>query len=227
MLTASCDFDYIYEPVTPYRQSVFDWINRWMPEKASVLDLGCGAVGFYWALRYLDNVSAISFADRNEDVIALLSSRIDSLTPSSVRAQFGDMTDDAQGWLEDFHGKIESILVVDALADRPQKEYEAVIAIELLDCANSDEELSAMLHYCRNSLKLGGRLIGCALHYQDWTDSLEELSKDALAGKLNSNANSLKSALADANLTIEGFDIRDPGMKNYPQAYFFCASRKA
>lgn len=226
MLTASCDFDYIYEPVSPYRQSIFDWINRHMPAGASVLDLGCGAVGFYWALRYLELAEKLSFADRNQDVIDLLSSRIDSLSPDSVRAQFGDMTDDAQGWLEDFHAKIDTIRVANAITDTPDTKFDAILAIELFDCANTEEDLSAMTRYCANSLNDGGRLIGCTLHYQEWTDSLEELSQDALAGKLNPDANTLKHTLVDAGLTIEGFDIRNPGMKNYPQAYFFCAARK-
>lgn len=227
MLTASCYFDYIYEPVSPYRQSLFDWINRHMPAGASVLDLGCGAVGFYWALRYLERAEKLIFADRNQDVIDLLSSRIDSLSPDSVRAQFGGMTDDAQGWLEDFHAKIDTIRVADAITDMPDTTFDAVLAIELFDCANSMGDLSAMVRYCAESLNNGGRLIGCTLHYQEWTNSLEQLFQDALAGKLNPDANSLKSALIDAGLTIEGFDIRDPGMKNYPQAYFFCAARRS
>lgn len=227
MLPASCDFDYIYEPLSPYRSSIFAWINHFMPDDANILDLGCGAVGFYWALHYLEKANHIAFADRNPDVIDLLASRIDSLTPRAIRDQFGDMTDDAQAWLEEFHDKTGDLQIVDALTAAPAQKYNAVLALELFDCANDEDQLSRMIAYCANSLEDGGRLIGCALNFTDWTESLESLSQSSLAGKLNPSAGLLQKTLEKSGLNLAAFETRDPGMKNYAKAHFFCAERKA
>ncbi|MDE1171627.1 MAG: methyltransferase domain-containing protein [Verrucomicrobium sp.] len=224
----ACDFDYIYAPLTPYRAEILRFVERHVPEGASVLDLGCGAVGFYWALGYLRKAAALRFADRNEAVLAGLAARLDQLTPAMLERDFADVPPSGlsrETWLEKLHA-VADVAQIDAL-EAGEGTYGALLAVELLECAQDEEELRRIASFCAARLVPGGRLIGCTLDYVAWTPSLEALARERLAGRVRIEEKTLRQAIEDAGLKVADWSVFSTGMENHPRAYFFCAEKPA
>lgn len=228
MLPEACDLDYIYEPLTPYRRAIMDFVAAQMPEDAHVLDLGCGAVGFYWALGYLGKVSSISFGDRHEGILERQVARMDALTPENLARDFGEWDwrggSDYASWLRGLHGKTADVAVMDALSE-PEGQYDAIVAVELFECAQSEDELAAMTTFCAGSLAPGGRLIGCCLNYGEWTQALADLAAERQAGPLNPSAARLRDVMEAAGLSVLALDTRETGMGKFPTCHLFCAEK--
>lgn len=234
-----CDINYIYEPLTKYRQSIFQHIHAHIPQKTEhLLDLGCGAVGFYWALAYLDHVESITFADQHEDIIQTLAERIDLLSPYSLETEFSDTVTFLEDkgiiqpdfsmneWLLDFHSRLAGIQRIDALHDTPlQQKADVILAIELFDCANTEDELIKMLRFCAENISESGKLIGNILNYQEWSESLENLAKERLIGRLNPTLQQFEYAAKQAGFHIEQLERQETNMSKFPTSTFFCLQK--
>lgn len=228
MQPESCDLDYIYEPLTPYRRAIMDFVALHVPEGADVLDIGCGAVGFYWALGYLGKVASVSFGDGNPEILGRLAARVDALTPEGLERDFGawDWAGGAgyEEWLAALHGKIVSVAPVDALGEAGAV-YGALVAVELFECAQDEDELARMAAFCAGSLAPGGRLVGCCLNFQEWTETLALLARERQAGPVNPDAAMLRGVLEKAGFAVTVMDTRETGMGKFPVCHLFCAEK--
>lgn len=232
----SCDTAYIYEPLSSYRQQIFKHLAAYIPaETERLLDLGCGAVGFYWALGYLSRVQSITFADAHTETLELLAERIDRLSPESINAEFSETIDPLisekllpqtffpELWLQDFYSRLEGLEKKDALSDvQDRNAYDVILGLELFDCANTSTELHKMLEYCLASLNQGGRLIGCVLNYREWSSVLEDLAAERLAGRLNPSAELLKATAGKVGFYPLYLETCITGMNKFPNAHLFC-----
>ncbi len=81
------NFDFIFNPVNDIRKLVFtELISKVHGD--IVLDLGCGAVGHYWSLGYIDKVGTVDFVDCNKVFIESQSATINQLSPEYLEANF-------------------------------------------------------------------------------------------------------------------------------------------
>lgn len=227
-IAGQCDINYIYEPLTEYRRTILDVLGCYTPQESALLDLGCGAVGFYWALSYLNKVNSVSFADRNDEMLEILSSRMDGLTPETLTEAFKDSAPagfDAETFLAELHRKTADVFAVDILQTPTPRKYDAILTLEVLDCAQTESELQIMASNVAASLDNGGRLIGCCLNYKEWSAELAALATQRLAGILNPSLEQVTLAIENAGLRIIYAENRPTGMSKYPLAHFFCAEK--
>ena len=233
----SCYFDFIYEPITSFRKLIFEkLISRVNGE--SILDLGCGQVGHYWALGYCDKVEIIDFLDYHESNIQILSEKVATLDPFVLEQKFADTISfledskiiNSQNYQEiafNLVSKIQNQEVFDFLKDRRNQKYDTILAIESLECVNTESDFILALNNTAKLLNPNGKLLGLVLRYQLNDEYVQGLVLDKMEGLINPTEKQLKDLFEVSDLKLDWIEaIPVPELHNYPEAIFFEAKLK-
>ncbi|MBN8550033.1 MAG: hypothetical protein J0M12_12015, partial [Deltaproteobacteria bacterium] len=139
--TGHCDLDFIYQPPSRHREQVFRLLCQQITG-GNVLDVGCGAVGHYWALAYAGRVSSFTLSDKDRGMIELEMQRIEMLTPDTLNVRFPgtlsllDTLDASRTTLERvqaLHRKLADCVVLDCSKASISNRYDGIIANELFE----------------------------------------------------------------------------------------------
>ena len=233
----SCYFDFIYEPITPFRKLIFEkLVSKVKGQK--ILDLGCGQVGHYWALGYCGKIQTVDFLDYHDSNIQILSEKIATLDPLVVEENFSDTIKflhdskiiNNQNYQEiafNLVSKIQHQEVFNFLKDQWNQKYDTVLAIESLECVNTEEEFILALNNTAKLLKPNGKLLALVLRYKVGDDYTNKLISDKMEGSLNPDQEKLKKLFQKSNLELSWIQtIYVPELHNYPEAIFLEAQLK-
>ncbi|MCX7997076.1 MAG: class I SAM-dependent methyltransferase [Patescibacteria group bacterium] len=226
----NCYFDYIQNPISAYRKALFKKCIASITG-GDVLDLGCGAVGHYWALGYVSRVNSYSLYDYSAETIAFQSQRIDEIEPFLLADKFGDTL----AYLKksallpknyplhqltaDLIVKLRQVKKFDFLKDHPEHQFDHILAIESLECVQNLTQFKNGLRRTLRMLKPGGHLAMVVLHYDRITTHTEQLIQNKLEGRLNPDESSIQQVLRKLphkRFRIES--IAQTHIENYSQA---------
>lgn len=233
----TCYFNFIYEPVTPFRKLIFEkLVSKVKGQK--ILDLGCGQVGHYWALGYCDKVEIIDFLDYHESNIQILSEKIATLDPPLIQQNFADTIRflhdsniiNNQNYEEiafNLVSKVQHQEVFNFLKDQWNQKYDTVLAIESLECVDTEEDFILALNNTAKLLKPNGKLLALVLRYNLGDDYTNKLILEKMEGGLNPNEKKLKELFKKSNLELSWIQtILVPELHNYSEAIFLEAQLK-
>jgi 2-polyprenyl-3-methyl-5-hydroxy-6-metoxy-1,4-benzoquinol methylase len=233
----TCYFDFIYEPITPFRKLIFEnLISRVSGQK--VLDLGCGQVGHYWALGYSDRVKTIDFLDYHQTNIDILSEKIASINPEKLERKFADtinfLKDSKIISLQNYQeiafnlvSKVRQTEVFDFLKDILAEKYDTILAIESLECVNSKEDFILALNNTAKLLEPKGRLLALVLRYNLPDNYTHKLISEKMEGGLNPDQKQLEKMFKNSDLSLNWIKtVAVPELHNYPEAIFLEAKLK-
>lgn len=233
----TCYFDFIYEPITPFRKLIFEKLISKVKGK-KVLDLGCGQVGHYWSLGYQDKVEMIDFLDYHQTNIEILSEKIASINPEKLKQNFADTINflkdskiiSLQSYQEiafNLVSKIRQMEVFDFLKDRWTEKYDTILAIESLECVNTEEDFILALNNTAKLLKKNGKLLALVLRYNLPDNYTHKLIYEKMEGDLNPDQKQLEKMFENSNLSLDWIkNISVPELHNYPEAIFLEAKLK-
>jgi 2-polyprenyl-3-methyl-5-hydroxy-6-metoxy-1,4-benzoquinol methylase len=227
----TCYFDFIYEPITAFRKLIFKEIISKVEGK-TVLDLGCGQVGHYWALGYQEKVETIDFLDYHQTNIQILSEKVTSINPEKLEQNFADtiefLKESEIAALQNYQeiafnlvSKIRNLEVFDFLKDQWAEKYDTILAVESLECVNTDEDFILGLNNTAKLLQPNGKLLALILRYNLTSSYTQKLIFEKMEGGLNPNQNQIESYFKNSNLEISWIKtITVPELHNYPEAIF-------
>lgn len=224
---------YIDQPVTPYRKEIFDKLIRRV-SGGRVCDLGCHAVGHYWALGYAERVDDIALYDLSEDALKMQQYEIDMLSPDSMEERFGDTlrflresnitNSDLESMAFSIQEKIGSIRQFNFLTDEPDETFDWVLALESLGVVNTREEYETAFHTAKKLMKPGNSTL-FAIHvpYETESEYVEFLRSGLIEGRFNPSlevTNQTLESLGFSHHSVEKIVTNEP---NYPIAHFITA----
>ena len=229
-----CPADYIYNPITPYRQEIF---RRLMSEinGGDVLDLGCDHVGHYWALGYVQRVSSYSLYDYNEDSIKKQQMAIENLSGAELEAYFSETIDFLKE--ENFVSKntsnnalAESMICkfsdcrnFDYLKPKITETFDSVLAVESLEIVHKREDFLKGLETVKNLLNPGGQLLTVILPWDCEDDAVQDRVQKGREGVWNPDINEILSCLSQSGFSDVGHSYYKTLMENYTHAWFIKA----
>jgi cyclopropane fatty-acyl-phospholipid synthase-like methyltransferase len=233
----TCYFDFIYEPITPFRKLIFNkLISKVRGQK--ILDLGCGQVGHYWAFGYQDKVEMIDFLDYHQTNIEILSEKITSINPEKLEQNFADTikflkdskTISLQSYQEitfNLVSKVRQIETFNFLKDKWTEKYDTILAIESLECVNTEEDFILALNNTAKLLEKNGKLLALILRYNLPDNYTKKLISEKMEGGLNPNQKQLEKMFENSDLSLDWIkNIPVPELHNYPEAIFLEAKLK-
>lgn len=228
---------YVFDPITSNRKAVFEKIIAKIPDNSRVLDLGSGTIGYYWSLGYAHKVRSISYWDRSEKFLGELRSEINSLAPEHLRAHFSGTIEflknskiipslSYEKICENMISKIDDIQQFDFLTDRTEKEFDAVVCIESMECVNSKDELDVAAKNIAHILNPEGILLAFVLRYDAMDDRVRDSIKHTTDGLLNPTEDMLRKALQKHFSAIHIVREERTNLHNYSEALFIEAGKK-
>lgn len=227
-----CYFDYIHNPISPYRKKIFEKVIATI-QGGDVLDLGCGQVGHYWAMGYALRAHSLTFSDYSPENIAAQSHHIALLTPDVLVEQFNDTL----SYLTAIHcipnspttprdiatailSNTKAITAFDFLRDSGPPQFDHILAIESLECVNSEQDLRVALRTAVHLLNPGGHLAVAVLRYDQVTETTETLVQERLGGLLNPSAEVFKRVLTQVPHRSHVIEmLTDIEIANYSSGY--------
>lgn len=233
----SYDKCYIYDPISSSRMAIFEKLVSRVPRNANIIDIGCGPIGHYWALGYADRVKKIGFVDRDSIIINELEQEISNLSPKVVEKDFEstlrflEELDDGivlntSKLLEDLVTKCTHIQAADFLQDETiGSGWDCALAIESLECVESEFELRLATQNIYNSLDSSGLLLIYALRYDKQLRNVSPRNGQGTYGKLNPPHELLCSTLESVGFTIDFELEQKTKMSNYTSASFIAAKK--
>jgi SAM-dependent methyltransferase len=208
----SLAFDYVQGPVTSRSKSVFSRLIAPITG-GNVLDLGCGANAFFWALGYAERAQSIVFADRNDLFLASLRSKLLSMSkqrsPDFVPVMnylvetslVGKQSN--QETISDEILKKSRFEKFDFLsAEVPDSQFDFILALGSLGCTDSQEQLVELLTRIEQMLAPGGRLHAIWTPYRQRDDLAQAFIDTGIDGTLNPGLPAFESALERTCLEI-------------------------
>lgn len=233
----TCYFDFIYEPITPFRKLIFENLVSKV-EGQKVLDLGCGQVGHYWALGYSGKVKTIDFLDYHQTNIEILSEEITSINPEKLEQNFADtikfLTDSKIITLQNYQeiafnlvSQIKQTEAFDFLKDKWTEKYDTILAIESLECVNTKEDFILALNNTARLLEPKGKLLALVLRYNLTDNYTHKLISEKMEGGLNPDQKELEKMFENSDLSLNWIKtVAVPELHNYPEAIFLEACLK-
>lgn len=224
---------YIDEPITSYRKTIFDKLIRQI-SGGSVCDLGSHAIGHYWALGYAERVDEYSLYDISKEALLLQQQIYDNISPGFLEEAYADTLDflHSEGLAQDntvlhayeLQDKLEDITRFDFLQDIPERQFNWVIAIESLEIVENLDELYQSFRTAKQLLiPENGTLLAVVLPYEDHDDGVACLCQAGLEGLLNPSSKMVHDVLAETGFTSVNIDNVQTNMRNYSHAHFITA----
>ncbi len=238
MSDLTCYFEYVYEPITELSKMVFQELVKNI-SSGSVLDLGCGQIGHYWAMGYIDKVSQVSFLDyhsqnidRQADII-FNSNPIDfekgfSSTLDYLKTEkFVNTTFDIETLFSELIQKTSQVCIYDFLKASKATEYDHILAIESIECVNTKREFIKVLNNIYTMLNPNGVLHASILRYDQKNQDTENLINQKMEGGFNPDIQTIINSFENTQLELISCKSHQiQGIKNYPQVTFIQAMKK-
>jgi SAM-dependent methyltransferase len=193
-----------------------------------VADVGCGSVGWYWALGYIDRIDRLTFIDVNKNFLDLLERVLQKISPEWVCNNIESTVTYIQKIgcnLENatvaIHTKPINYKVMSISSVRTHNKYDYVLAVESLKVVKTQKEFEHNLQTIFSSLKSGGTLLFSILPYDEGTvDSIMEAQNSKLEGELNPDYSMVKDALKKVKFKIQLLESIKIPEHNYSNAIF-------
>ena len=229
-----CPADYIYNPITPYRQEIF---RRLVGEinGGDVLDLGCDHVGHYWALGYAERVSSYSLYDYNTESIKKQQTAIENISGTSLAEYFAETidflkaenlvsrntTNDALAEL--MVTKFSDCQYFDYLKPKITQTFDCVLAVESLESVHNREDFVKGLETVENLLNPGGKLLAVILPWDYNNDDVQDRAQKGREGLFNPDINEILKGLNQSGFSDVEHSYYKTLMDNYTHAWFIKA----
>ena len=231
-----CPADYIYNPLTPYRQEIF---KRLVAEVkgGDVLDLGCDHVGHYWALGYAARVQSYSLYDYNADSVERQQNEIESLSGDKLNEYFSETIEflmqenllpantDMDQIAEWMIGKLDQCDTYDYLNSTPEREFDYIIAVESLEAVHSTKDFEKALANVKSLLKPSGKLVTIILPWDEENEDITERVEAGREGLWNPNIDQILTSLAKSGFQGVQHSHYKTLMDNYTNAWFITAQK--
>lgn len=215
-----CDLNFIYQPLSLHREKYLRLLSKHC-EHGSVLDLGCGGVGHYWALAYSPLIDQIVLSDKNPDMIDQDLRRIEKLDPTTITtlypgtfellAEVSPGHSPAERVLS-LHHKITDCKVIDCVNGPISNPFNYILANELFENLGNLQEVLAALKNIGRHLTPGGKLLGTSLVADD-------SSLDTVA--LRIPLEQFDSFCSEVGFTCRTLEVYNPAVFGYGCAYSF------
>ncbi len=207
-------FDFVNEPITYLRKSIFKKLISKI-KFGTILDLGCGSVGHYWSLGYINEVENVSFVDYNNNNIIELESIITNLDPTLIESNFGDTiyfllqnniikpSSNHESIAVDIVSKVNNLQVYDFLNEPMDVKFDYILTLESIECVQSEKEFILALNNIAAMLQPEGKLLCHTLRYQNKTDYTKQMIIDKMEGEFNPSISQLQQCFDNSNLKLE------------------------
>jgi hypothetical protein len=230
------NFDFMYQPINLIRIATFkDLISKVKGDK--VLDLGCGAVGHYWALAYIHQVQYVDMVDCNSEFVDALSEIVNCITPEYLEQNFEDTVEFLKNnqsipvdqnyytLAENLVTKINDIKVFDFLKDSLKTKYDIVLAMQSIECVDDENQFLVAINQTANLLELNGIALIQVLRYRSVTDYTQGLIDQKMEGILNPDIIMIQELFGNSKLQIDDIKIINLGETvNHNETIFIQAS---
>lgn len=237
-------FDYVKDGLTDRSIHIF---SRLLSDVAGlrVLDLGCGANGYYWALSYVQSAEEIIFVDRSAKYLERFQKELKQLTES--RGNHFDSTitflknsgriEDSASANQLFRALTEKSKFVCANFTKdklPVENLDHVLALGSLGCVESHKELCKLIEQIYSSLKVGGKLHAIWTPYKERDEMAQFFIDEGIDGALNPKLEDFVSAFLVSQfetdkVLIEQIDYTKTATtgsySNYSQPIFIVAQK--
>ena len=219
--------EYIQAPITPYRQSILDFLARHI-DGGDICDLGSHSVGHYWAMAYIAKAQSWSCLEISEQARTLQQETVERLDADYLLDKYDTTLSylnvtDARALAYDIVDKLDDIAAFDFLHDQGEGQYDTVIAIESLEIVETETAYAQAFHAARSLLKEGGQLLAVILPYADRNSEIECLCQAGLEGLLNPDRRQTENAVISAGFQDYRIETYTTHMDNYPDAYLLRA----
>jgi hypothetical protein len=208
-------------------------INR--IDHGSVCDLGSHAIGHYWAMGYIERVESYSCYDLSIEAIQIFKDLMENWKPGDLMKMHpvymdylykNNVIKQTPEIIEkQLVEKLDVVKVFDFLKDKPDKQYDIVLANESLPVVNTYDDLVKAMQTSFDFLKKGGLFLSVSSPYDQSTEEVERMQKYRIEGKLSATADHFRQAMQDVgfkNIKIQSLPIN---YDNYSQLDISSATR--
>jgi hypothetical protein len=238
MSDLACYFDYVYQPITKLSQLVFQELISKI-NGGSVLDLGCGQVGHYWAMGYITKASQVSFLDYHCQNIDRLAEIIYNSDPSSFEQSFSTTVDylkteqivDANFTVESLFlqliQKTSHVDTFDFVEQSHPDQFDHILAVESIECVDTKLDFIQVLNNLSSMLNPLGTVHALILKYDKKTEATETSIGQKMEGGFNPNLPTVLDCFEASKLQLVYTNqvvLND--LHNYPEAIFIRAKKK-
>lgn len=226
-------------PLTLYGQKIFREVIRRI-DGDDVLDLGCGTVGHYWAMGYMQRVKSITYADYCEENIDLLSTTLARLTPDFLQFHYEDTIQflQAEQLLSPtvtYEAIAEQLITTCAhtmVADFKQDlsflgTFDTVLALESIECVDTQEEFFHVVSTIYRLLKPNGTFVGIITPYDSKNAYTQMFIDRGVEGNLNPQRADVEATFQQAQFEHITVQTLATGIYNYSQALVIHATKGA
>lgn len=207
MTMCFADHSLYYETdIDGYRSLLFDEVISTI-DGGDICDIGCGLVGPYWMLGYIERVNSVSLYDCNPSTIAAAAERLDNLTPERLKEQYystyqhllkkGVVTSSLEQLCMSIVEKTYDTSVADTLdiTTLPDTRFDHCIAIESLECVEDTESFVRSITNALTLLKPGGHLAMALLGYRERNAQTDVMIAQRYEGALNPSRDTVAACL--------------------------------
>lgn len=174
-------------------------------DHGTVCDLGSHAIGHYWAMGYIERVKSYSCYDLSPEAIEIFQNTINGWQAGDIMKKYpvfinylyesGVIKEPPEVIESQLIEKLDIVKVFDFLKDKPDKQYDIVMANESLPVVNSYEELLIGMKTAYDFLKDDGLFLSVSSPYDKETDDIIEMQQYRIEGTLSPTVEMMENAM--------------------------------
>jgi hypothetical protein len=219
-------FAYSEENMPQYFADVIKYVISRI-DHGSVCDLGSHAIGHYWAMGYIERVDSYSCYDLSPEAIKLFENTIKNWQSGDLMKDYpvfmnylytnNIVTETPEVIESQLIEKLDIVKVFDFLKDKPDKQYNIVMANESLPVVDSYGELLIAMKTAYDFLKVDGLFLSVSSPYNEKTDDIIEMQKYKIEGSLSPTVEMMQNAMQEVgfkNIDVKSMPIH---YENYIQ----------
>lgn len=237
-------FDYVKGDISERSVQIFSRLL--VPVKgSSIVDLGCGANGYYWALGYVQSVEQIIFVDRSSTYLSRLQKELEQLSRQSCETF--DSTIDYLKSVNCISNKATARHLFKEILDKskfvcfdfnanyfPFSNIDYFLALGSLGCVNSVTQLHELVDRIYGSLNSGGKLHSIWTPYKEKDVMAQSFIDQGIDGILNPGYQDFLEVFSESQFEknrvfIEQIDYTNTpetgSYSNYSQPIFLVAQK--
>jgi len=234
-------FGYVQEPFSEKSRQIFTRLIAPIKNK-TILELGCGANGYFWALGYVQRAQSITFCDRSQLYLDCLKKNLNQLCKAKTIQSFSAVLSflknkklvDAQATIHELAKQIlmkSEFVCYDFVCDKPlANKYDYIVMVESIACVQDQDELNLVLAKINKMLNKTGTLNAIWTPYIERNELTKILIKEKIDGQLNPNISHFEKALKKNGLRIVQLEQDKSAPlegcpENYPHPIFIIAEK--
>tara|TARA_B100001750_G_scaffold240857_1_gene251298 strand:+ start:3949 stop:4653 length:705 start_codon:yes stop_codon:yes gene_type:complete len=196
-------------------------------DHGTVCDLGSHAIGHYWAMGYIERVESYSCYDLSSEAIQLFKNTINNWQTGDLLKKYpvfinylydnNIITASPELIEKQLIEKLDVVKVFDFLKDKPDKQYDIVMANESLPVVDSYDELLIAMQTAYDFTKENGLFLSVSSPYDRETDDIIEMQQYKIEGTLSPTAEMMENAIKAVgfkNIDVKSMPIH---YENYTQ----------